>query len=102
MLLQIEMDSIKVHEKVISFAVLGVTITKDDTGNFYTKNFYSEGGIVEFVQMLDKNGNRNPIISQPLYVEGLDEASNVMVEVALTYNDDFKENIFSIFTIFNY
>jgi len=68
---------------------------KDETGNFYTKNFYSEGGIVEFVQMLDKNGNRNPIISQPLYVEGLDEASNVMVEVALTYNDDFKENIFS-------
>lgn len=45
--------------------------------------------------MLDKNGNRNPIIAQPLYVEGLDEASNVMVEVALTYNDDFKENIFS-------
>jgi DNA gyrase subunit B len=58
-------------------------------------HFYSEGGIIEFVQMLDKNGNRNPIISQPLYVEGLDEASNVMVEVALTYNDDFKENIFS-------
>ena len=78
---------------------INITITdlreKDDTGNFYTKNFYSEGGIVEFVQMLDKNGNRNPIISQPLYVEGLDEASNVMVEVALTYNDDFKENIFS-------
>jgi len=78
---------------------ISITITdlreKDETGNFYTKNFYSEGGIVEFVQMLDKNGNRNPIISQPLYVEGLDEASNVMVEVALTYNDDFKENIFS-------
>jgi len=78
---------------------ISITITdlreKDEAGNFYTKNFYSEGGIVEFVQMLDKNGNRNPIISQPLYVEGLDEASNVMVEVALTYNDDFKENIFS-------
>ncbi len=78
---------------------ISITITdlreEDETGNFYTKNFYSEGGIVEFVQMLDKNGNRNPIISQPLYVEGLDEASNVMVEVALTYNDDFKENIFS-------
>ena len=78
---------------------ISITITdlreKDETGNFYTKNFYSEGGIVEFVQMLDKNGNRNPIISQPLYVEGLDEASNVMVEVALTYNDDFRENIFS-------
>ena len=78
---------------------ISITITdlreKDETGAYYTKNFYSEGGIVEFVQMLDKNGNRTPIISQPLYVEGLDEASNVMVEVALTYNDDFKENIFS-------
>ena len=68
---------------------------KDETGEPYKNTFYSEGGIVEFVQMLDKNGNRNPIIAHPLYVEGLDEASNVMVEVALTYNDDFKENIFS-------
>jgi len=66
-----------------------------DDGQPYTNNFYSEGGIIEFVQMLDKNANRNPIISTPLYVEGLDEVSNVMVEVALTYNDDFKENIFS-------
>ncbi|MFY9464176.1 MAG: toprim domain-containing protein, partial [Sediminibacterium sp.] len=68
---------------------------KDEEGNHYSKNFYSEGGIVEFVQMLDKNGNRVPIIAQPLYVEGLDEATNVAVEVALTYNDDFKEHIFS-------
>ncbi len=78
---------------------INITITDhrelDEAGVAYQNNFYSEGGIVEFVQMLDKNGNRNPIIAQPLYVEGLDEASNVMVEVALTYNDDFKENIFS-------
>jgi len=78
---------------------INITLTDhrelDEAGVAYKNNFYSEGGIVEFVQMLDKNGNRNPIIAQPLYVEGLDEASNVMVEVALTYNDDFKENIFS-------
>jgi DNA gyrase subunit B len=76
-----------------------ITITdlreKDEAGNSYTKEFYSEGGIVEFVEMLDKNGNRTPLISSPLYVEGHDEASNVVVEVALTYNDDFKEHIFS-------
>ena len=78
---------------------ISITLTDlrelDEAGAPYVNHFYSEGGIVEFVQMLDKNGNRNPIISTPLYVEGLDEASNVMVEVALTYNDDFKENIFS-------
>ena len=78
---------------------INITVTDlrelGEDGQPYTNNFYSEGGIIEFVQMLDKNANRNPIISTPLYVEGLDEASNVMVEVALTYNDDFKENIFS-------
>ena len=68
---------------------------KDDDGNTYSNIFYSEGGIVEFVEMLDKNGNRNPLIPAPLYVDGHDEASNVAVEVALTYNDDFKEHIFS-------
>jgi DNA gyrase subunit B len=78
---------------------ISITLTDlretDENGNAYSKNFYSEGGIVEFVQMLDKNGNRNPLIQNPLYVEGLDEATHVAVEVALMYNDDFKENIFS-------
>lgn len=68
---------------------------KDDEGNAYSKLFYSEGGIVEFVEMLDKNGKRNSLIPNTLFVEGHDAASNVAVEVALTYNDDFKEHIFS-------
>lgn len=68
---------------------------KDEEGNAYSKLFYSEGGIVEFVEMLDKNGKRNSLIPNTLFVEGHDIASNVAVEVALTYNDDFKEHIFS-------
>jgi len=68
---------------------------KDEEGNTYSKIFYSEGGIVEFVEMLDKSGKRNPLIPNTLYVEGHDEATNVGVDVALTYNDDFKEHIFS-------
>ncbi|MCX6206534.1 MAG: DNA topoisomerase (ATP-hydrolyzing) subunit B [Bacteroidetes bacterium] len=78
---------------------ISITITDlrevDEAGVAYTKVFYSEGGIVEFVEMLDRNGNRTPLIPSPLYVDGHDEASNVAVEVALTYNDDFKEHIFS-------
>lgn len=68
---------------------------KLETGEPFTKVFYSEGGIVEFVEMLDKNGKRNALIPNTLFVEGHDAASNVAVEVALTYNDDFKEHIFS-------
>lgn len=67
----------------------------NEDGTTYSKTFYSEGGIVEFVEMLDKASNRTPLIGTTLYFEGYDETSNVAVEVAMTYNDDFKEHIFS-------
>jgi DNA gyrase subunit B len=67
----------------------------NEDGTTYSKNFYSDGGIVEFVEMLDKSSNRTPLIGQTLYFEGHDANSNVAVEVAMTYNDDFKEHIFS-------
>ncbi|MBV4357889.1 DNA topoisomerase (ATP-hydrolyzing) subunit B [Pinibacter aurantiacus] len=68
---------------------------KDEDGNIYTKTFYSEGGIVEFVEMLDQSAKRTPLIAKTLFVEGHDETTNVAVEVAMSYNDDFKEHIFS-------
>ncbi|MEZ2441987.1 DNA topoisomerase (ATP-hydrolyzing) subunit B [Chitinophaga sp. RCC_12] len=68
---------------------------KDEEGNFFSEIFYSEGGIREFIQMLDKNGRRNPILLNPIYVEVHEPVSNVAVEVALVYNDAFSENIFS-------
>ncbi|HMO31634.1 MAG TPA: DNA topoisomerase (ATP-hydrolyzing) subunit B [Lacibacter sp.] len=67
----------------------------DDNGATYTKTFFSEGGIVEFVELIDKNGKRNPLLPQVVYMEGRDEESNVAVEVALIYNDSFHEHIFS-------
>jgi DNA gyrase subunit B len=68
---------------------------KDDNGVTYTKTFYSEGGIVEFVEMLDKNAGRNPLLPTVIYCEGLDPASNVMVEVAMIYNTGYQEHLFS-------
>jgi DNA gyrase subunit B len=67
----------------------------DDNGKTYTKTFYSEGGIVEFVQLIDKNANRLPLIPQAIYCEGLDTNSNVMVEVAMMYNAGYQEHLFS-------
>ncbi len=67
---------------------------KEDDGSTYTKTFYSEGGIVEFVEMLDKNAGRLPLIPTVIFVDGRDEASNVAVEVALTYNDSYSEHIY--------
>src|SRR5450432_1120206 len=68
---------------------------KNDDGTDYSKDFYSQGGIVEFVEMLDKNAGRNPLLPKVIFVEGHDPVSNVTVEVALTYNDSYSEHIYS-------
>lgn len=67
----------------------------DDNLRPFTTEFYSEGGIVEFVEMLDKAAGRNPLIPNVLYVEGHDENTNVAVDVALNYNDTYSEHIYS-------
>jgi len=66
---------------------------EDGTPN--TEVFYSEGGIVEFVQMLDKMGKRDPLLASPIFVEAHDKDTNVSVDVALSYNTSFNEHIFS-------
>ncbi|MFI5134028.1 MAG: DNA topoisomerase subunit B, partial [Chitinophagales bacterium] len=75
--------------------ILNDTREKEDDGSSYSKVFYSEGGIVEFVEMMDKNAGRNSLIPKILFVEGLDPDSNVLVEVAMNYNDAFNEHIYS-------
>ena len=57
--------------------------------------FYSEGGIVEFVAMLDTKANRNPLLPTPIYMEGHDTDTNVAVDVAMSYNTSYNEHIFS-------
>jgi len=93
-ILEVRLRELSYLNKKISITINDLR-EKDEEGNTYSKNFYSEGGIVEFVEMLDRNGKRNPLIPKTLYVEAHDVASNVAVDVALTYNDDFKEHIFS-------
>ncbi len=66
-----------------------------DDGKMLSETFYSEGGIVEFVQMLDSKAKREPLLSEPIFVETHDKESNVAVDVALCYNSSYSENIFS-------
>lgn len=68
---------------------------KEENGSTYSNVFYSEGGIVEFVEMLDKNASRNALIPKVIFVEGKDNNTNVTVEVALSYNDSYNEHIYS-------
>lgn len=68
---------------------------KDDEGHTYSKTFYSEGGIVEFVEQIDKNANRQALLPSVIYCDGFDETTRVTVEVAMIYNTGYQEHLFS-------
>ena len=94
-------DILEARLRELSFLNKGVRIIlndlreKEEENGTYTKTFYSEGGIVEFVEMLDKNAGRTPLLPKVIFVEGRDEATNVVVEVAMIYNDSFNEHVYS-------
>lgn len=85
----------------LSFLNKGIRITltdereQDDQGANIVEHFFSEGGIVEFVQMLDRNGKRDPLLPFPIFVETHDAETNVAVDVAMSYNTSYSEHIFS-------
>src|SRR6201995_701982 len=94
-------DILESRLRELSFLNKGVRIIindlreLDEEGKFYTKTFYSEGGITEFLEMLDNNAGRTPLIPKPIYVFGLDSVNNVAVEVSLVYNDSYSEHVYS-------
>ncbi|HEX4876830.1 MAG TPA: DNA topoisomerase (ATP-hydrolyzing) subunit B [Chitinophagaceae bacterium] len=94
-------DILEGRLRELAYLNRGVRITlndlreKEEDGANYSKSFYSEGGIVEFVEMLDQSAGRNSLIPKVIAVEGRDEATNVAVEVALSYNDSYNEHIYS-------
>jgi len=85
----------------LSYLNKGIRITLIDSrdhtedGNPVSEVFYSEGGIVEFVQMLDTTAKRDALLPFPIFVETHDKESNVAVDVALSYNTSYNEHIFS-------
>ncbi|MGV8878423.1 MAG: DNA topoisomerase (ATP-hydrolyzing) subunit B [Sphingobacteriaceae bacterium] len=64
---------------------------EQEDGSFLTEQFYSEGGLKEFVKYLD--GTRSALIPEPIYVDG--QKQGIPVELALQYNDTYAENVHS-------
>lgn len=62
-----------------------------EAGSYRTEEFYSELGLAEFVTYLD--GTREKLIDIPIYLET--EKADIPVEIAMTYNTGFNENVHS-------
>src|ERR1051326_8343215 len=64
---------------------------KNENGDPYSESFFSEGGLREFVNFLD--ATREKLIEECIYMDG--EKYGIPVEVAMSYNTSFAENIHS-------
>ena len=58
-----------------------------------TTTFLYEGGIKEYVKFLDEGETR--LFDDVLYCDGTDDATNISVEVALRYNSNYSEKVYS-------
>jgi DNA gyrase subunit B len=74
----------------LAFLNKGVKLTIEDERSDKKDEFCYKGGIVSFVEYLNK---MNSSLHKPIFVEGT--KNDVQIEVAIQYNDTYKEKIFS-------
>lgn len=68
-----------------------LTLTDKRTSDGPSNDYKYEGGIIEYVQFLNKN--KSTISDKVIYVEGLQDG--ILTEVALQYNDGYQSSIYS-------
>lgn len=85
-------DTLRLRIRELAFLNKGITISlADEREEGKSESFHFAGGIIEYVDFLDKN--KDKINPKPIYLEG--EKNNIIVEVAMQYCDTYNENIFT-------
>ena len=85
-------DVLSQRLRELAFLNAGVRITiTDEREEGKHHSFHYEGGIVSFVEYL--NRNKNSLHQKPIYFRG--EKCGVDMEIALLYNDSYDEKVFS-------
>ncbi len=83
-------DILSSRLRELAFLNKNVDITISDERTDKEHNFKYEGGIIQFVEFLNKNKNS---LHKTIYFNK--EKNDIEVEVAMQYNDSYRENIFS-------
>ncbi len=96
-ILEYRYDILATRLRELAYLNAGLTLTLTDKrtpredGSFKTERFYSETGLEEFVIYIDKN--KDSLIQTPIHI--VTEKNGLPIEIAMTYNDTYNENIFS-------
>ena len=91
--LEYNLDTIVSRLRELAFLNKGLTITiTDERGAApHAETFHAKGGLKEFVAYL--NTSRKPLHADVIYIET--ERDDIAIEVALQYNAEYNENVFS-------
>ncbi len=89
--LEFSYDTIAARLRELSFLNKGLEIVLEDLRSDRRESFVYEGGIASFIEYLNKN--KNVLHPKPIYFETKKE--EVIVEVAMQYNDGYSETMFS-------
>lgn len=92
-----DMDILSSRLRELAFLNKGIRLSitdereKDENGEFLRNSFYSENGLLDFIEYLD--GMREKLMPEPIYIEG--SKNDIPVEISMQYNTSFSENIHS-------
>lgn len=95
--LEYRYDILSTRLRELAFLNSGITLNITDKrvvnedGSFKSNSFYSENGLREFVQYIDRT--KDPLINDAIHI--VTEKNGVPVEIAMTYNTSYNENVFS-------
>jgi len=89
--LDISFETISKRLREMAYLNKGINIFIKDERTGDEKLFHYEGGIVAFVEHLNKN--KNPLHAPPIYFQK--SKNNTQVEIAIQYNDSYTETVFS-------
>ncbi len=84
-------DTLRSRLRELAFLNAGLRIEILDERTEEGESFHYEGGIISFVEYLNKN--RAALFSPPIYISG--EKGTSSMEVALQYNDSYVEGVYS-------
>ncbi|WP_282938695.1 DNA topoisomerase (ATP-hydrolyzing) subunit B [Paenibacillus sp. RC67] len=87
---EFDYDTLQARIRELAFLNKGIEICLTDERTDVTHTFMYEGGIISFVEYLNRN---REAVHPPIYTEGSKDF--IQVEIALQYNDSYTENIYS-------
>ncbi len=95
--IEFNFDTLSQRFRELAFLNKGIYINIEDEITEKKNEFHYKGGILSFVEHLNKN--KNVLHPNPIYFEG--ERESISIEIALQYNDSYSENIFSFANTIN-